>query len=248
MRQTACELFQIGDDETECVAVIGVAVQRLGVQHELSAPGRGDRGGNRDLATELVGSPCFAVADALHLRGVQRIDLRAPLTLLLVANTQREIEQRAEAVFEHGAALDLAANVTDDAAKPHGQEPQLPSRTLELVRMRIAADHDGGALGHPPIALAQFDALTFGQTDQLLDRAVGEPSIGGMRDRFLLHGRVRMNSSATSRVGSGGCPDPTRHTERNRPARKSQSVSPASRTNGWRRLMISASGGRNRSS
>src|ERR1700730_12920247 len=58
-----CELFQIGDDGTECVAVIGVAVQRLGVQHELPAPGRGDRGGNRDLATELVGSPCLAAAD-----------------------------------------------------------------------------------------------------------------------------------------------------------------------------------------
>jgi hypothetical protein len=33
-----------------------------------------------------------------------------------------------------------------------------------------------------------------------------------------------------------------------RPARKSQSISPASRTSGWRRLMISSRGGRNRSS
>jgi hypothetical protein len=42
------ELFEVGDDRTECVAVTGVAVQRLGVQHELSAPGRGDWRGNRD--------------------------------------------------------------------------------------------------------------------------------------------------------------------------------------------------------
>src|SRR5262245_43347133 len=59
---------------------------------------------------------------------------------------------------------------------------------------------------------------------------------------------LRMNSPATSRVGNGGCPGPTRHTELKRPARKSQLISPASRTSGWRRLMISSRSGRNRSS
>jgi hypothetical protein len=44
-----------------------LAVQCLGMQRELPALGRGDRRNNRDLATELVGSPCLAVADALHL-------------------------------------------------------------------------------------------------------------------------------------------------------------------------------------
>jgi hypothetical protein len=42
-----------------------------------------------------------------------------------MANTQREIEQRAKAVFERCVALDLAANVTDDAAKPRAQKLQL---------------------------------------------------------------------------------------------------------------------------
>src|SRR5262249_44228276 len=41
---------------------------------------------------------------------------------------------------------------------------------------------------------------------------------------------------------------PTRHTELKRPARKSQPIPPASRTSGWRKLMISSRGGRNRSS
>jgi hypothetical protein len=53
------------------VAVIRVAVQCLGVQHELPTFGRGDRGDDRDLATELVGRPGLAFADALHLGGVQ---------------------------------------------------------------------------------------------------------------------------------------------------------------------------------
>ena len=32
---------------------------------------------------------------------------------------------------------------------------------VKLMGMRIAPDHDGGALGHPQIALAQFDTLAF---------------------------------------------------------------------------------------
>src|SRR6266540_4839398 len=107
-------------------------------------------------------------------------------------NTKRESEQWAKAVFEHCVALDLAANVTDDAAKPRAQKLQFPPGALCVC--------------------------------------------------------LRMNSPATSRVGNGGCPGPTPHTELKRPARKSHSISPASRTSGWRRLMISFNGGRNRSS
>src|SRR2546423_5314950 len=54
---------------------------------------------------------------------------------------------------------------------------------------------------------------------------------------------LRMNSPATSRVGNGGCPGPSRHTELNRPARKSQSISSSSRTNEWGRLWKSLNGG-----
>jgi hypothetical protein len=108
----------------------------------------------------------------------------------LVTNTRREVEQRAKAVFEHRVAFNLAANVTDDTAKPGAQELQFPPGTLELVRMRIAPDHDGGALGQAQIALAEFDTLAFGLIDQLLDGAVSEPSVGWMRDRLLLHGGI----------------------------------------------------------
>jgi hypothetical protein len=58
-----CELFEISDDGTERVAVVRIAMQRLGMQHELSTFGRGGWRGNR--------RPCLAAADALHLGGVQ---------------------------------------------------------------------------------------------------------------------------------------------------------------------------------
>lgn len=38
--------------------------------------------------------------------------------------------------------------------------------------------------------LAQLDALALGQSDQLLDCAVGEPGVGRMRGRLLVHRRV----------------------------------------------------------
>ena len=42
----AGELLHLGDDRSEGVAIIGVAVQRLGMEHELAALGLGDRRGD----------------------------------------------------------------------------------------------------------------------------------------------------------------------------------------------------------
>src|ERR1700720_1923093 len=159
--RNTCEYFKIDDDGAKRVAVIGVAGQRLGVQHELPALGRGDRGDDRDLAAELVGRPRLAFADALHLGGVQRVDLGAALALLLMSDPQRQIEQRAKAVLERGIALDLAADVANDAAKTGSQEFELSPGALELMRMGIAPDPDGGALGQAQIALAQLAPLAL---------------------------------------------------------------------------------------
>src|ERR1700719_3751067 len=202
--RNACEFFKIGDDRTERVAVVWIAMQRLGVQHELPPLGRGDRGEDRALAAELVGGASLAFADALHLGRMQRVDLRSALTLLLMATPQREIEQRTQAILERGIALDLAANVPDDAAEPGAQEFELPPGALELVGMRIAPHHDGGALGHAQIALAQFDTLAFGQRDQFLNRPVGEPSVGRVRDRLLLDGGIHHHALEILALDSPG--------------------------------------------
>ncbi len=65
-----------------------------------------------------------------------------------MTHTSREIEQPVQAAFEPWVALDLATKGRGRAV----QELQLPSGALELTRVRIAPVHDGGALGHPPIA------------------------------------------------------------------------------------------------
>jgi hypothetical protein len=140
-RCNTSELFEVGDDGTERVAVIGIAVQGLGMQYELPAFGRGGRRGNRDFAAKFVRCPGLAFADALHLGGVQRVDLGTALTLLLMANPVGEIEQRTKAILKRRVALDLASDVTDDAAKPGEQEFELSPGTLELGQRFFGSNH-----------------------------------------------------------------------------------------------------------
>src|SRR5262245_32422608 len=127
-----------------------------------------------------------------------------------MANTQREIEQRAKALFERCVALDLAANVTDDAAKPRAQKLQFPPGAVELVGMRVAPHHDGGTLGQAQIALAQLNALALGQLHQLRDRAMGEPGVGRMRDRLLLYSGIYRNPFEIFGVDRPGAVGPPR--------------------------------------
>src|SRR5689334_22557656 len=124
------------------------------------------------LAAELVRRPRFPFANALHLRGVQRIDLGAALAVILEAYPHRQSEKVGEALLEPVIAGDLAANVADHPAQPDAQEFECAPRPLELVGMGIAADHDRSAFGHPPITLPQPHSVAFREIDQLLQRAV----------------------------------------------------------------------------
>src|SRR5437762_10913525 len=90
-------LLQLGDHRPQRVAVERVAMQGFGVQHKLAAFGLGRRGGDRYLAAELVRRPRFPFADALHLRGVQRIDLGAALPVILEAYPSRTANARRSA-------------------------------------------------------------------------------------------------------------------------------------------------------
>jgi hypothetical protein len=53
--------------------------------------------------------------------------------LILAAHLLRLTEQRAEASFQHRIAINLAADVADDPAKPCPQELELAPNAFELV-------------------------------------------------------------------------------------------------------------------
>jgi hypothetical protein len=85
------------------VAVVRVARQRLGVQHELAPRGPGVGGDDRGFDAELVRSRNLALADAFDLGGVERIELPCALGLLLRPDLRNARQRR----FEGCLALSL---------------------------------------------------------------------------------------------------------------------------------------------
>src|ERR1700720_1641887 len=114
----------------------------------------------------------------------------AALPVILEGYPMSRSEEGGEAHLECLVAVDLAADVADHPAEADAQELHGASRPLELVGMAVAADHDRGALGHPPIALPQRHTAALCKIDQLFQCAMAEPRIGRVRDRLRLHRRV----------------------------------------------------------
>src|SRR5918995_4005472 len=137
----------IGHRSRQRVAVIRVAVQRPGMQHELATLGLCDRSGDAHLAAELIRCAGFALADALHFRRMQGIDLWPALALGLLPNPDRQGQPGPEAFLQGRIPFDLAAHIPDHSAEPGAQKPQLAVSPLELMCMKVAADPDQGVFG-----------------------------------------------------------------------------------------------------
>jgi hypothetical protein len=95
------------------------------MQHKLAAratPVGGDDGG---LHAELVRCAGLALADALHLRRMEGIELSAALALLLRADLRGAAERKCERLLESRLSFDLATDMTLKAAKPCNLERPL---------------------------------------------------------------------------------------------------------------------------
>src|SRR5258705_10129503 len=114
--------------------------------------------------------------------------------LILGAYPLLQIEQRAEAGFQGRIAINLAADVADDPAKPRPQELELAPGALELMSVGIAADHDGGALRQAQIALAQRHTVALGEPDELGDGPMYQPRVRRMRNGLWLHRGIDRHS------------------------------------------------------
>ena len=79
------------------------------------------------------------------------IELPAALALLLRADLIGAREWPLEHGLKISLAADLAADVTDDPAKPGAQQAQLPALTVELLGMGIAPRQHRGTLGDAQI-------------------------------------------------------------------------------------------------
>jgi hypothetical protein len=122
------------DDGGQRVPIVGIARQRLGVQHELSSGRAGIGGDDGDLDAELVGRARLAFTDAFHLRGMEGIELPTPLTLLLGADLVGTRQRPGECGFEARGAGNLAV----DAAPTSTAWPP-PQGSTSLVHADIVA-------------------------------------------------------------------------------------------------------------
>jgi hypothetical protein len=113
----ADQCLHVRDHGCQGVTIIGIARQRLHMGNELATLGMADRGRDGDFDAELVRPMSLALADAFDFRRMQGIDLGPALALLLFAHAPCQQQQLCERRFEPAIALDLAADVADDAAE-----------------------------------------------------------------------------------------------------------------------------------
>ena len=146
----------------------------------------------------------LALADALDLGGVQRIDFSAALVLALLTHPFGQPQGLPENVAQDGVGPDPAGDVALDAAQNRAQLAQLPPGALELFGVGVALIGDQRIFADPFIGLAQDDAMLFGQTHQLFARPMHQPGVGGMRDGLGLHGGVDDHLGEVRRLGRAG--------------------------------------------
>ena len=113
LKRVADQRLDLRDQRLEGVAVIGIARHRLGMDGKLTALGVPDRGGHTRLDAELVRA--MRLANALHFRRVQAVDLAATLMLLLMQHRTGSRQHRGEGFpgFSHRVTF-VAAEIVHD--------------------------------------------------------------------------------------------------------------------------------------
>ncbi len=100
-------------------------------RHKDALNGRGDT----DLYPELVWP--MRLADALHFRRVQGIDLWSALTLILRQHAPGA-QRLGKDFFELGVAVDASPDVADDAAQIGLEPAQVSGGAVKLIGMGVA--------------------------------------------------------------------------------------------------------------
>src|SRR3954452_14609157 len=185
--RTAGERLGAVNDVPQGVTVVRVVGQRPGVQHEQAAGSPAVVGDDGGLDAELVRRGGLAFADALHLRGMEGIELPAALALLLRADLRGPAKREGERFLQCWLALNVAADVAYDPAQAAAQDTQLPLMPPELFGMGVAARHHRRGLGHATIGLPQPDAVPSRQAVEALDGRMKQLGVGREGDGLRLH-------------------------------------------------------------
>ena len=136
------------------MAVEGVARQAAGADHELPARCRAIGGGERDLAAEFEARARLALADALHFRGVQRVDLLATAVLAPLAQQLGDALERRGKGGAHrlGGTGDLARDIARQPSEPGAQAADLALGLAVAAAMAKLRDLATGKRRDPCLA------------------------------------------------------------------------------------------------
>src|SRR5260370_15912184 len=158
------------------------------------------------LHAELVGLMRLALADALDLRRMQRIDLASALMAILGQHAARQAQLESKNLFQSVVTRDPPPDIADHPTKVGLELAQAPVGALKLVRMGVALMLDQRQLANAPIGLTQLHAEFVGQSHQPLARPVEKLRVGREHYRLRLHRRVDHDASEVGRLhrrGSG---------------------------------------------
>jgi hypothetical protein len=164
-------------------AVVRVAGQRADAEHELPARGAGVAHRDADLDAELVAHPRLALADALHLRGVQRVEL-ARVARALDQQPGHALLGGGEGGLEVRPARDLPRDIAVQPAEEGAQPPDMAQRLPVAGAVHQPRRLAPGLGGQPHEGLAQRHAVPAGEAGQPADAGVQQVAVGRVRHRF----------------------------------------------------------------
>ena len=162
---------------------------------------------------ELVGCPGLALADALHLRRVQGVQLVLVLGAL-GQDAAGALQQVLDLDFgRFGQHVQLALHFAVYPANTGAQRAHGLVHALELLGMRIAPNLRGQARGYSVVVLAQLQPVVLGRLHQMLAALIQQTAVSGMGDCFghdggvydhLLHAGAANCTAAVGGVNAGG--------------------------------------------
>ena len=182
------------------VAIVGIAAQGLGVEHEALLGGVD----HTDLAAELIGGAGLALGDAGHLRLVQTVELGPVLRLGLLAPqvqclVKRLIQSLTALAMRLLAAIVIAhtAQIPMEPAKPFVHAP-------ELAGVGVTPDLDDQPIERALVGLAELHAVRLGPAHQAPVRSPNSSAICSSARAPSSPMRRRNRSMVDSSIG-GSC-------------------------------------------
>ena len=179
--------FHLFHRRAEGMTVVGVARKAEHADHEALV----QRGGDADLAAELIADARLALGDAVDPGLMQGVDLVGPLGLLVQQLRDLcELGDDPMPQVSFGDVIEVAAQIAHDTARIALQPFQCFAHALELLGMGIAANLQRQPRAKAGVGLTQLLPGLLRQRHQLIARPLVKAGICRMGNVLFHDSRV----------------------------------------------------------